>query len=263
MPVHLAGRPCAMDDLMVLARKHRLAVIEDCAHAVDARYKGSNAGTIGDYGVFSFYATKNLVTAEGGMIVSREPERLRRIRMLSLHGLSDDAWGRYSSGAGFKHFLVEEAGYKYNMTDIQASLGIWQLRELEANWAKRQTIWERYNQAFSALPLELPHPVPNDIRHSYHLYQVLVDEKKTEMTRDQFATDLANKNIGVGVHYRSLPEHPYYRTTFGWKAEDFPNALTIGQQTVSLPLSPKMTDQDVSDVIEAVSDLVGRVRATG
>lgn len=256
LPVHMAGRACDMRSLMDLAERHHFAVIEDCAHAIETEYKGQKAGTIGDFGVFSFYVTKNLTTVEGGMVLSRDQRRIDRIKRLGLHGMSVDAWKRFSD-SGYKHYYVEEAGFKYNMTDLQAAIGLHQLKRVEANWKRRQEIWDRYMEAFSDLPIGLPaSPEPNT-RHAYHLFQIMVDEARTGISRDKFLDAMTAQRIGVGVHYLSIPEHPYYQRTFGWRPEDYPNAMRIGRETVSLPLSPKLTDRDVVDVIAAVRRVLG------
>lgn len=251
LPVHFAGRPCDMNALCDIAQVHNLKLIEDCAHAIETEYKGRKAGTFGDFGCFSFYVTKNIVTGEGGMVLANREEDAARIKMLALHGMSKDAWKRFGD-EGYKHYYVVECGFKYNMMDLQAAIGIHQLQRLEKYWLRRQEIWQRYNQAFAQLPISLPaYPEP-ETRHAYHLYTILIDEKKTGISRDAFLDAMTAENIGVGVHYQSIPEHPYYQQTFGWKPEDYPNAMKIGRQTVSLPISAKLTDEDVQDVIEAV-----------
>ena len=255
LPVHFAGRSCNMDALCDIAKKHNLKIIEDCAHAIETEYKGRKAGTFGDFGCFSFYVTKNVVTGEGGMVVAKNEEDIARIKMLALHGMSRDAWKRFSD-EGYKHYYVVECGYKYNMMDLQAAIGIHQLKRVEANWQKRQQVWQTYNEAFSDLPVGLPAPVEPDTRHAYHLYTILIDEEKTGICRDEFLNAMTAHNIGVGVHYLSIPEHPFYQKTFGWKPEDYPNAMRIGRQTVSLPLSAKLTDGDVGGVVEAVRGIL-------
>jgi dTDP-4-amino-4,6-dideoxygalactose transaminase len=251
LPVHFAGRPCDMDRICEIANRHNLKIIEDCAHAIESKYKGRNTGTFGDFGCFSFYVTKNIVTGEGGMVLTRHEEDSARIKILALHGMSKDAWKRFGD-EGYKHYYVTECGYKYNMMDLQAAIGIHQLKRIEPYWEKRKKIWQRYQDAFSKLPLTLPSEPQADTRHSYHLYTILVDKKKTGLSRDEFLNAITAENIGVGVHYLSIPEHPYYQKTFGWKPEDYPNAMKIGRETVSLPLSPKLSEKDVEDVIEAV-----------
>lgn len=256
MPVHFAGRACDMDALTALSRENDLLLIEDCAHAIETEYKGRKAGTFGDLGCMSFYVTKNVVTGEGGMVLSDDEALVSRIKVLALHGMSKDAWARFSD-EGFKHYQVVESGFKYNMMDLQAAIGIHQLARVEPNWHRREQVWKRYTEAFSDFPLTLPEPPEPDTRHAYHLYTVQVDEERTGISRDRFLDGMTSQGIGVGVHYLSIPEHPYYRERFGWKLGEYPHAVRIGRQTVSLPLSAKLSDQDVSDVIEAVRRVLG------
>ncbi|HYJ86798.1 MAG TPA: DegT/DnrJ/EryC1/StrS family aminotransferase [Pyrinomonadaceae bacterium] len=255
LPVHFAGRPCEMDSLTDIADRHGLKLIEDCAHAIETEYHGRKAGTFGDFACFSFYATKNVTTGEGGIVLTRNEEDLARIKMLALHGMSKDAWNRFSD-EGYKHYFVVETGFKCNMMDLQAALGIHQLRRVESNWRRREEIWKRYNDAFAELPLALPAKPQPDTRHAYHLYTILIDEVHTGISRDAFLDEMTARNIGVGVHYLSIPEHPVYQEKFGWQPEDYPNAMRIGRQTTSLPLSAKLTDDEVSRIIEAVQDVL-------
>jgi dTDP-4-amino-4,6-dideoxygalactose transaminase len=257
LPVHMAGRPCDMDAIGGIARQHGLKVIEDCAHAIETEFKGRKAGTFGDFGCFSFYVTKNIITGEGGMVVTQREADIGRIKILALHGMSKDAWKRFSD-EGYKHYQVVEAGFKYNMMDLQAAIGLHQLRRIERYWKRRQEIWQRYDQAFAGLPIGLPAPPELDTRHAFHLYTLLIDEANTGLSRDAFLNAMTAQNIGVGVHYLSIPEHPYYQKTFGWRPEDFPNAMRVGRQTVSLPLSAKLSDADVADVIKAVRRILRR-----
>lgn len=251
LPVHFAGRPCDMDALGDIAERHGLKIIEDCAHAIETEYKGRKAGTFGDFGCFSFYVTKNIVTGEGGMVLARSEEDAARIKVLALHGMSKDAWKRFSD-EGYKHYQVVEAGFKYNMMDLQAAIGIHQLKRVETYWEKRRQIWQRYNEAFADLPVTLPAEPEPETRHAYHLYTILIDEKRCRIDRDAFLNAMTAHNIGVGVHYLSIPEHPYYQRTFGWRPEDYPHAMQFGRQTVSLPLSAKLTDEDIGDVTWAI-----------
>ncbi len=256
LPVHYAGRACDMDALGAVVERHDLAMIEDCAHAIETTYKGRRAGTFGDFGCFSFYATKNITTGEGGMVIARSEERLARIKVLALHGMSKDAWKRYSD-EGYKHYQCVDLGFKYNMMDIQAAIGLHQLPRVMRWWERRQEIFQRYDAEFRGLPLETPAPPEPDTRHAYHLYTLLVDEATAGISRDQFLTAMTRENIGVGVHYLSIPEHPYYQEQFGWKPEDYPAAMEIGRRTLSLPLSPGLSDADVDDVIAAVKKVLG------
>ena len=251
IPVHFAGRPCEMDAILLLARKHRLKVIEDCAHAVESEYHGKKCGTMGDIGCFSFYVTKNIVTGEGGMAVTDSAVLTDRIMALALHGMSRDAWQRFSDKE-HKHYRVEAAGFKYNMMDIQAALGIHQLRRVEKYSRCRKLIWERYNDAFRDLPVFLPAPPEKDTRHALHLYTLLIDLERSPVTRDKAIKGLRRLRVGSGVHYIALHLHPFYQKNFGYRRGDFPNAEWISERTFSLPLGPKLSDADVRDVIAAV-----------
>jgi dTDP-4-amino-4,6-dideoxygalactose transaminase len=259
LPVHFAGRPCEMDAIGDIARRNNLKIIEDCAHAIETEYKGRKAGTFGDFGCFSFYVTKNVITGEGGMVLARNEEDAARIKILALHGMSKDAWKRFSD-EGYKHYQVVECGFKYNMMDIQAAIGIHQLRRVETYWQRRQEIWKLYNDAFAELPIGLPTDLVPETRHGYHLYTILIDESMTGISRDRFLDEMTARNIGAGVHYLSIPEHPFYQQTFGWKSEHYPNAMKIGRQTVSIPFSAKLTENDVVDVINAVREALLKAR---
>ena len=257
VPVHFGGRSCEMDALTEIARQHDLVIIEDCAHAIETEYKGRRAGTFGEFGCLSFYVTKNVVTGEGGMVITDDDAHAARIKMLGLHGMSKDAWKRFGD-EGFKHYQVIEAGFKYNMMDLQAAIGIHQLARVERYWKHRAWVWDYYNQALRDLPIGLPAAVEPDTRHAYHLYTVQVDEARAGISRDRFLDDMTYHGIGVGVHYLSIPEHPYYQDAFGWRPEDFPNAMTIGRQTVSLPISAKLTEADLQDVVAAIGRSLDR-----
>ena len=259
LPVHFAGRPCDMDAIMAIANKYGLAVIEDCAHAIETEYHGRKAGTFGDFGCFSFYATKNITTGEGGMIVGRNEALVARARILALHGMSKDAWHRFGD-KGYKHYQVVECGFKYNMMDLQAAIGIHQLARAEASWQRREAIWRRYLDAFAGLPIGLPAPVEADTRHAYHLFTLLIEKDRCGITRDAFLEAMNASRIGTGVHYLSLAEHPYYQQRFGWRPEQWPQAMRIGRETVSLPLSPKLSDTDVGRIISAVRGLLSEAQ---
>ena len=261
LPVHFAGRPCDMDRIMAIAQKHNLVVIEDCSHAIETEYHGRPAGTFGDFGCFSFYVTKNVVTGEGGMILGRDEDHVARARILALHGMSKDAWHRFGD-KGYKHYQVVECGFKYNMMDLQAAIGIHQLARVEANWARRRELWQRYDEAMVGLPMGLPAPPEQHTRHGYHLYTVMVDEAHCGLGRDDFLEAMNAARIGTGVHYLAIPEHPYYKDRFGWRPEQWPNAMRLGRQTVSLPLSPAMSNEDIDRVISAVRSVLGATAAT-
>ena len=232
--VHYTGRPVDMDSFLQLADKYNLVIIEDCAHAVEAEYKERPLGTIGDYGCFSFYANKNVTTAEGGMLISKH--NLSTARIKSHHGQDKKAFDRVGD------YKIVELGYKYNMTDIQASLGIHQLRRIETNWQRRKIIWDKYNKAFENLFVVTPQFI---YKHGLHLYTLLVKE------RDEFREFLAERGIGTGVHYKALHLHPFYRR-MGFQRKNFRNAESISYRTVSLPFSQKLTDEEVNYVIDTV-----------
>lgn len=251
MPVHFAGRPCDLDALAGIGSQHGLHLLEDCAHAIETLWRGRHAGTFGAFGAFSFYATKNVVTGEGGMLVTSHGESASRIKRLALHGLSADAWKRYSD-AGFKHYDVMEPGFKYNMTDLQAAIGLPQLDRVESNLIRREAIWSRYDRAFADLPAFLPAPAEPHTRHARHLYTLLLDLDRLSVSRDEVQAALHNQRIGTGIHYKALHQHRYYLERFGERTRSMPNAEWISERTLSLPLGPKLTDADVDDVIYAV-----------
>jgi len=255
LPIHFAGRPCNMDAITDIAQRRGLKIVEDCAHAIESEYKGKKIGTFGEFGCFSFYVTKNIVTGEGGMVLAKNEQDINRIKMLALHGMTKDAWKRFAD-EGYKHYLVTEAGYKYNMMDMQAAIGIHQLKRIEPYWHKRREIWQKYNDAFADLPVTIPAPLEPNTRHAYHLYTIMVEEESAGICRDRFIDAITDMKIGIGVHYLSIPEHPYYHKRFGWKKEDYPNSYKIGRKTVSLPLSASLSEEDTSDVITAVKEIL-------
>jgi dTDP-4-amino-4,6-dideoxygalactose transaminase len=248
--VHMCGRPCDMDAIMEVARRHKLLVVEDCAHAIEATINGRPVGTFGDVGCFSFYATKNITTAEGGMILTADEALADRIKILGLHGLSKDAWKRFAD-AGYQHYEVVSSGYKCNMTDLQAALGLAQLVQIEGFARRRSELWEIYNQAFADLPCHLPMPPAPDTVHAHHLYTPILRLEDLRVDRDAVLDAMTAENIGVGVHYLAITQHRYYRDTFGWRSEDVPNAEFISARTLSLPLSAGLDDQDAADVCHA------------
>lgn len=251
LPIHLHGRPCKMDKILAIAKKYKLMIIEDAAHAFGAVHKGKKIGTIGDFTCFSFYVTKNLVTGEGGAVATKRKEWAEQIEMYALHGMSKGAWKRYSD-SGYSHYLIEVPGYKYNLMDLQAAIGIHQLKKFDKMQKRRKEIWDRYNEAFQDLPIELPSPVEKDTIHAFHLYGILVRLEKLKVKRDLILNALHKENIGSGVHFVSLHLHPYYKKLFHFKKNDFPNSTYISDRTISLPLSAKLKDKDVEDVINAV-----------
>jgi dTDP-4-amino-4,6-dideoxygalactose transaminase len=249
--VHMAGRPCDMDALMAIADRHGLWVVEDCAHAVDATWRGRPAGSIGHVGCFSFYTTKNVTSAEGGMVTTRDPALAARIRRLALHGMSIDAWGRFGP-QGYRHYDVDEPGFKMNLTDLASALALTQLDRLEEIWRRRRAIWETYDAELAGLPLRLPTPWGAHVRHAYHLYTPLVDATRLRVGRDKFIEALHAEGIGTGVHYRAVSTLRYARERLGTRQGDFPVAQHVGANTVSLPIATWMTADDVADVVRAI-----------
>jgi dTDP-4-amino-4,6-dideoxygalactose transaminase len=251
VPVHFAGRPCDMTALRAIADQHGLALVEDAAHALEATIDGRHCGTFGDFGCFSFYVTKSLTTVEGGMVVARDRRAADRVKTLALHGMSADAWRRYSD-EGFIHYDVVEPGFKYNLTDLAASIGLHQLTGVEDRWARRQEIWRIYDRDLGDLPLHLPAPPAPGTRHALHLYTCLVDDQRTQVTRDQVLGRLHALRIGGGVHYRPVHQHPWYSRTYGARTGSLPHAEWVGARTLSLPLSAGMSDGDAADVVRAL-----------
>jgi dTDP-4-amino-4,6-dideoxygalactose transaminase len=251
VPVHFAGRPCDMAALGALATQHDLRVVEDCAHAIEATIDGRHCGTFGDFGCFSFYVTKNVITVEGGMVVCHDPALAERITVAALHGMSKDAWMRYGDD-GFVHYDVVEPGFKYNLTDLAAAFGIHQLARVERLWHRRQQLWDFYLRELADLPLVLPAPWPANVRHALHLFTCLVDDARTRVTRDQVLGRLHQLRIGAGVHYRAVHLLDYYRRTYGHQEGDLPNAEWIGARTFSIPFSAAVTDEDAADVVRAL-----------
>ena len=256
IPVHFAGRPCDMAAIERITTARGLHVVEDCAHAIEATIDDRHCGTFGELGCFSFYVTKNMTTIEGGMLVARSPETAARLKRLALHGLSADAWSRYGD-EGFVHYQVEQPGFKYNLTDLAASIGLVQLGKLEARWERRRALWDFYLRELSDLPLRLPPPVPAGVRHALHLFTCRIDPARTALSRDEVIAALHALRIGTGVHYTALHLHPWYRDRFGFRPGDFPAAEAIGAQIFSIPLSAAVGDADAADVVRALREVLG------
>ena len=258
LPVHLYGHPCDMDSIMALARKYNLRVIEDAAHALPTKCNRHFIGTIGDLTAFSFYSTKNITTAEGGMLTGKS-ELMERARLWSLHGMSRDAWRRYDDDGSW-YYEVIQPGFKYNMPDIAAAIGIQQLKKLPKFQTRRREIVQRYNEAFLKFEeLQIPIERPQ-VEHAWHLYVIRLNFDLLRISRNQFIEELKARNIGTSVHFIPIHLHPYYRDKYGFKPDDFPVAYREYQRIISLPLYPKMTDQDVEDVIETVINVIQRFR---
>jgi perosamine synthetase len=259
IPVHIAGQPCDMGRILEIARNDDLKVIEDAAHALPARYQGHMIGTVGDITCFSFYATKTITTGEGGMATTENPEWSERMRVMSLHGISRDAWKRYTA-EGSWYYEILYPGYKYNLTDVAAALGIQQLKKCEHFWNLRQRCVKWYNEGFKDVP-EITAPyVSADVQHAWHLYVIQLNLEQLRISRNEFIDQLRAANIGTSVHFIPLHLHPYYRDTFGYRPQDCPSASAVFERIISLPLYPKMTEAEVQRVIEAVRTIARQNR---
>ena len=259
MPVHFAGHPCRMDALMDLAHRHGLHVVEDAAHAIESWVGGRKVGSIGDFAAFSFYATKNLTTAEGGMLTTDSDELAERARILSLHGISRDAWKRYAQD-GPLHWETVSPGYKYNMFDVQAALGLSQLEHLEEWWAVRAAYVRRYREGLADLPEVEVLGQEEGIRHAHHLLVILLRTECLRVDRERVMADLKAEGIGTGVHFRSLSLHPYYRDAFPSPPGSLAVAESVSDRLLSLPLYPRMTPSDLDDVLEALRRVIATHR---
>ena len=253
--VHYAGHACEMDKIMEIAEKYDLYVIEDAAHAIGSKYKDQKIGSIGDATCFSFYATKNITTAEGGMITTNRGDLADKMRILSLHGISKDAWKRYSS-EGSWYYEIAYSGYKYNMSDLQASIGIHQMKKLDQMQKRREEIADMYNKSFGQIPQITIPTVKSYATHAWHLYPIQVNSDLLSINRNEFIEALKAENIGTSVHFIPLHLHPYYKEKYGFKGDDFPNAESLYKNEISLPIYPNMEDKDVEDVISAVKKII-------
>lgn len=259
LPVHFAGVPADMDDIVRLARKRDIAVIDDAAHAFPCSYDGRKVGTLADITCFSFYATKTITTGEGGAAVTDRDDWADRMRIMSLHGISRDAWKRYTAAGNWKYEIVAP-GYKYNLTDIASAIGLGQLARAEQMRARRREIADAYDAAFRAEPgFELMQR-PSDREHSHHLYVLKLRAGAAGIDRDSLITQLRERGIGTSVHFIPLHLHPYYRDTFGYRPEQLPVALDLYERSISLPIYSKMTNADVERVSSAVLELASAGR---
>ena len=251
IPVHLAGKTCDMESLVELAAKYKLKVIEDAAHAFPARHKDKMIGNWGDLTVFSFYATKGITTGEGGMVTTNNISYADRIRLMRLHGINRDAYNR----PGW-YYEVIAPGYKYNMTDIAAAIGLVQLKESPSFWKRRKEIADRYLKAFEELQgVKLPSEADNE-EHSWHLFRIEIDPHQARIGRDTFVEEMKERNIGTSLHFIPIYEHPYYKKTYSFQKKNFRNSVKMYDRTVSLPMFFGMSDDDVDDVIYAVRELL-------
>jgi perosamine synthetase len=270
IPVHMAGQPCEMGPLLEVARRRGIRVVEDAAHSLPARVRLDGNGTgdgegwrsvgaIGDVTCFSFYATKTLTTGEGGMLVTEDDGWAERARVMSLHGISHDAWKRYTA-EGSWYYEIHAPGFKYNMTDVAAALGLVQLRKCDRMRAVRERYARMYTEAFRGLPeIGLPAVLPG-VEHAWHLFIVVLDLERLVIDRGEFIERLRHRGIGASVHFIPLHLHPFYRDTLGYRPEDFPNATWLAERNVSLPVYSKMSEGDVGRVIEAVREIVAEAR---
>jgi len=259
LPVHYAGYPCDMDRIFDIAQRYGLKVIEDAAHALPSSYKGRPVGTLGDITCFSFYATKTLTTGEGGMATTDSPEYAERMRVLSLHGISKNAWGRYTAEGSWRYDILE-AGYKYNFTDLQAAIGLAQLAKCDSMSTSRAAIAAQYNRALASLEaFETPTAPPN-VEHAWHLYVLLVNPAALRIDRDRVIEELKQRGIGTSVHFIPLHLHSLYRNKLGYVAGQFPNAEARFERAISLPIYPRMEQADIDRVIEALCDVAREYR---
>jgi len=255
IPVHFGGRPCEMDRILEIARRYNLKIIEDAAHALPARYGHKMVGTIGDITCFSFYATKTITTGEGGMATTDNPEWAERMRIMSLHGISKDAWKRYGADGSW-YYEILDAGYKYNLTDLAAAIGVQQLKKCDRFWETRQQYAKLYNEGFRDVEEITVPPIANGHQHAWHLYVIQLNLEQLRISRNEFIHLLKDRGIGTSVHFIPLHLHPYYQDTFGYRPEHFPNASAVFERIVSLPIYPKMTESDVQRVIHGVRTLI-------
>jgi dTDP-4-amino-4,6-dideoxygalactose transaminase len=259
LPVHFAGHPCEMDPLTALARKHDVWILEDAAHALESEYRGRPVGILGDAAAFSFYATKNVTTGEGGMLTTNSKALAERARLLRLHGMSRDAWSRYGD-AGYKHWDTVLPGWKYNMFDLQAALGLTQLAKVESWWVRRQEIAERYAQALVEIPEVKPLEVRSHVRTAWHIYVIQVKPEKLGADRDELLQAIQSEGVGMGVHFRAVHLHQFYRERYGFRRGMLPQAELASDRVLTLPLYPNMTDSDVEFVIRALKRAVRRLK---
>jgi len=253
IPVHFSGQPADMDEILAISKKYDLYVIEDAAHALPAWYKGKKIGTIGDITAFSFYVTKTLATGEGGMVTTENDKWADRIRILRLHGISKDAWKRYSKEGNWEYDVIEN-GYKYNTTDINAALGLAQLKKIEWMWKERIKIAEKYNEEFKNYEELILYKVKDDRISSWHLYPVKLNLEALKINRNQFIEELKNRGIGTSVHFIPLYRFSYYKKLYNY--EDFPNSEWIFERVISLPIFPGMTDKEINYIIDNVLNII-------
>jgi perosamine synthetase len=255
IPVHYGGQPCDMDEILDFAKKHNLKVIEDAAHSLPATYKGKKIGTISDVTCFSFYATKTLSTGEGGMICTNDETLAERCKIMRLHGINRDAWKRYTE-SGSWYYEVVAPGYKYNFTDLQASLGLPQLKKVDMMWHFRQSIAARYTQALKDNKYIRLHGIKNDRESSWHLFPIRLNLETLTINRAQLIDEMRKNNIGVGVHFMPVHQHIYYKETFNLDDKNYPVSSSVFPRLISLPIYPGMSDEHVNRVIDILTNLL-------
>ncbi len=260
--VHLAGLPCEIMKIMKIAKKYNLKVIEDCAHAIESKINGKHVGNFGDAGCFSFYSTKNLTTGEGGMIICDDKNFYKKIRVARLHGLSKDAWKRYLPESVnkkyYEHYDVTEIGYKYNMIDINAAMGIIQLKKLDKNWMIRKKLFYIYKKKLKNLPIKFQKIEFKNIKHAYHLFLLVVDKDKTNKNRNDLIKFLNLKGVGVGINYRTVTDMSIFRKKFNWNNRTCPNSKYLGDNTLSLPIHPKVQKKEALYICEKIREFFNK-----
>ena len=254
--VHLAGLPCDITKIQKIAKKYKLKIIEDCAHAIESKFNNKHVGNFGDAGCFSFYSTKNLTTGEGGMIVCKDKNIYEKMRIARLHGLSKDAWKRHLPESvnkkQYEHYDVSEIGFKYNMIDINAAMGLVQLNKLQKHWNVRRKIFNLYKKKLINLPIKFQKIDFKNIKHAYHLFLLVIDKKKTKKNRDALISYLNRNNIGTGVNYRTVTDMTIFRKKYGWNNKTCIHSKYLGDNTLSLPVHPNVKKKEVLYICEKV-----------
>ncbi len=261
IPVDFAGFPIDIKAIRAIADKYKLKIVEDAAHAIESKYENQITGSLADIACYSFYVNKNITTAEGGLLAHNNDELTEIIQQTALHGLSADAWKRFSS-TGFKPYEVVTLGYKYNMTDIQAALGISHLKKVDEYWQRRDQVWKKYNDGLAGLPIELPPDLSDadytraGYKHARHLYIIRLQLEALKCNRDHILQALQAEGIGCGIHYKALHEHKYYKDTLDIDTQNLKHSSTLSERVLSIPIYPKLTDSDIDDVINAASKVI-------
>tara|TARA_B100001093_G_C26835573_1_gene1018174 strand:- start:1218 stop:2381 length:1164 start_codon:yes stop_codon:yes gene_type:complete len=254
IPVHFAGLSCEMDKILDISKKYKIHIIEDCAHAIESKFKNKHVGTFGTTGCFSFYANKNITTGDGGMIITNQKKINNDGEILRFNGMSKNAWKRYTPNINTKSKIysydVLEAGYKSNMTDIQAAMGIEQLKKINFFWKKRKKIFSTYQKKLKNLPIKFQNFNQKNNKHAYHLFVIQIDSKKTKQTRNQLINFLIKNKIGFGIHYTSINDLSFYKNKFKWKKSTAPISYEVGRNIISLPIYPHLSNQDMNFIIK-------------